>query len=72
LLIAGLKAVLKGNSRVEIGQRRRVQHLEFFWLFRVPVRPKRRDSASTRRDSFFLFFFFVQTPEYLQIEGKKK
>jgi hypothetical protein len=27
LLVAGLKAVLKGNSRVEIEQRRRVQAL---------------------------------------------
>jgi hypothetical protein len=55
LLIAGLEAVTKGNSRVKIGKRRRVQHLEKFRLFRVPVRPKRRDSVLI----IFLVDFFV-------------
>lgn len=61
-LVLGLEAVSKGNSRVKIEQRRRVQHLENFRIFRVPVRPKRRDSVSI---NFFLYFFcfFVHTPQ---------
>ena len=33
-LVAGHEELLKSNSRVKIGQRRRVQHLEKFRLFR--------------------------------------
>jgi hypothetical protein len=71
LLVAGLEAVTKGNSRVKIGQRRRVQHLEKFRLFRVPVRPKRRDSVLI----FFWVDFFVHwctLPETSTTRGGEK
>ncbi len=64
-LVARLEAVLKGNSRVEIGQRR-VQHLEKFRLFRVPVRFRFFSLLL-----FTYFCFFLCTPEYLQDIGGK-
>jgi hypothetical protein len=62
LLVAGLGEVLKGNSRVNIEQRRRVQHLEIFWILRVPVRPNRRDSVSGFFSFFSVIFFLCTLP----------
>lgn len=71
-LVAGLEEVLKGNSRVNIEQRRRVQHLEKFRILRVPVRPKRRDSVSGFFSFFFGTFFFGAHSRISTNRGGKK
>lgn len=71
LVVARLEAVSKGNSRVKIEQRRRVQHLEKFRIFRVPVRPKRRDFRLIYFLYFFLFFLCT-LPKPSRNRGGKK
>lgn len=60
-LALGLEAVSKGNSRVKIEQRRRVQHLEKFRIFQGAGKAKEEGLCFDYIFFFNIFFVFLCT-----------